>query len=259
MDVVQRQVGLAAEGGVPEIGILVAIDTGRAADDMLAGFGDKQLAPVRFAQFDKELAVRDVSFWLKPMVMAQQFVEGLQVLFRFHRLAGHATCVGHLDAVHHLFRNPFLGGLAVQGVVDAHPVDGEIVVVAEVAVAKHLLGEVTDFDVKSFGVQSLRQCCQHLPEKFVLFVVAFGIGTFAHHPAVHEDERGNEGGTVADRCQQLADHPSRFIGTDHHIGLHLGRGGTDEEQLAAVEEVAFLHLRQLVRTAVYDSLYSFHG
>ena len=106
---------------------------------------------------------------------------------------------------------------------------------------------------------TVRYRTSFLPPFFFMHCRVVGEGTYAQHPAVHEDERGNEGGTVADRCQQLADHPSRFIGTDHHIGLHLGRGGTDEEQLAAVEEVAFLHLRQLVRTAVYDSLYSFHG
>ena len=38
---VEWQVGLTTEGGVPEIGILVAIDTGRTTNDVMVVFGDK--------------------------------------------------------------------------------------------------------------------------------------------------------------------------------------------------------------------------
>jgi hypothetical protein len=36
----------------------------------MAVFGDKQLTSIGFSQLDKELVVRYISFWFKPVMLA---------------------------------------------------------------------------------------------------------------------------------------------------------------------------------------------
>ena len=68
---VQWEIGLAAEGRVPQVGIHIAVDTGRTTNDVVTLFGNKQLASITLSQFDKKLAIRNISFWLEPMMMTQ--------------------------------------------------------------------------------------------------------------------------------------------------------------------------------------------
>jgi hypothetical protein len=67
----QREVGLTTEGRVPQVGIHIAVDTGRTTNDVVTIFGNKQLASVTLSQFDKKLAIRNISFWFESMMMTQ--------------------------------------------------------------------------------------------------------------------------------------------------------------------------------------------
>ena len=255
----EHEVGLPTESGIPQKGVAAVIGTGRTADDMIVIFGDEQLTLIAVIQVLKELFVRNIPFWLQPIVLAQQLVESLEVGWGVNCLTSHPSGIGILEVMHHLFRDPFLRRMAVQGVVDAHPVDGEILVLPELLVAEHLLRQVADFDVKSFLVQLLGEGSNHLTEKIVPAVGTFGIDAIAQDPTLDEEKRWEKGGAVTHICQQLAQHVAMIVGTDHHIWLHPGGSRTDVEQLSTMEEIAFLQHRHFVWPCVDMYLYSFHA
>ena len=160
------------------------------------------------------------------MVLVKQVVESLQIFIVLNSPACNSTGIGQIHSVLHLLGDALLWGTAVEGVVDAHPMDGEIAHLAELTIAEHLLAEVTHLDVERPLVQAAGYGTQHLIEQLVALILTFLVGTFAHNPAMHEEERREDGGTVSDQGQQLAQGLAGIVGTDCHIGLHprCGRG-----------------------------------
>ena len=59
---------LSSECHIPEIGISIAIDAGRASDDMITIFRHKELAVALFHDTTEEDIVRDIAFGLKDVV-----------------------------------------------------------------------------------------------------------------------------------------------------------------------------------------------
>ena len=78
----------------------------------------------------EELVCGDVALGLQPVVMAQQAHELLEVLVALHLVGDHAALVGVVYAALQGSTDALLGGAGVQGVVNAHPPDGEVAVVA---------------------------------------------------------------------------------------------------------------------------------
>ena len=226
---------------------------------MLVIFGDKQAAGIRLHRLAEELVVGDVALRLQPVVLSQQFCEGLEVVLTVHLAGGHPSGVGGVDALLHLLADAFLRCAAVQRVVDAHPVHGEVALLPEVPVAEHLLLQIAHLDVEHRLVQPLGDGLQHLSEELFPAVVALGIFAFAQDAAVHEEERGEERGAVAHDGQQLTDCPSCLVGTYGHIGFHPWSPRADVEQQAAVEEVLFPDLGQLLQLGVDGGLNPFHA
>jgi hypothetical protein len=104
----ERQIGLPAEGGIPEIGIALTVDTGGTANDVVAELRDEETAGVGFHNLLKELVVRYISLWLQPMVLAEKSDESLEVLFTLDLLSYHAFGIGVVDAFLHLLCDAFL-------------------------------------------------------------------------------------------------------------------------------------------------------
>ena len=63
--------------------------------------------------------------------------------------------------------------------MDAHPVDGEITLLTEVAIAEHLLRQVTELNVKCFPIQFLGDGPDHLSKQVFLALVTFCVISFA--------------------------------------------------------------------------------
>jgi hypothetical protein len=174
------------------------IGTGRTADDMVVELSHEELTLVAIFEFVEELVVRNISLWLEPMMLVKEFVESLEVILILYRLTGYPAGVCILNVMQHLLCDAFFGCAAVEGVVDAHPVDGEIVVLAELLVAKHFLREIAKLDVKDFLVEFLSEGHNHLPEELVLTVGTFCIDTVAQYTALDEHEGRQEGCAVSD-------------------------------------------------------------
>ena len=96
----------------------------------------------------KELVVRNISLWFKPMVLVKEFVKSYKIILTLHRLTGHPTGVCILDVMQHLLCDAFFGCATVKGVVDAHPVNGEELLLAELLVAEHLLTEIAHLNIQ---------------------------------------------------------------------------------------------------------------
>ena len=254
-----RQPRLAAEGSVPQVGVALAIDAGGAADDVLVIFGDKQPRGIRPHRLAEELVVGNVALGLQPVVLAQQLGEGCEVGLALHLAGGHPLGIGIVDAVLHLLADALLRCAAVQRVVDAHPVYGEVALLPEVAVAKHLLRQVAHLEVEHRLVEPLGDGLQHLAVELVATVVALGIMALAQDSAVIEEEWWKERGAVAHNGQHLAHHAAAVVGTYRHIGPHPGRPRTDGKQLAAMEEILFADIGQFLQAGVYGCLDSFHA
>ena len=143
--------------------------------------------------------------------------------------------------------------------MDAHPMHGEIIVLAELFVGEHLLRKVAELNVKNFLVEFLSEGSHHFTKQLVFSVGTVGIDAFAQHPTLDKHEGWQEGCAVTDHRQQVTQYTSVFIGADRHVGLHPWGSGTDGEQLSAMEEIAFVQWRQLLCTRINMCLYSFHA
>ena len=140
---VQMVVRLAPEGRVPQISIPLAVGHCWTADHLAVIFGHKE--PARFLfrhEQSEEGIVGDIALRLEDMVLSQQLRERLEVLLRLDHLCRHPALVGTVYAPLHLVGDALLGGVAVQRVVHAHPVDRVEAQLSQLLVAQHLLTQV---------------------------------------------------------------------------------------------------------------------
>ncbi len=110
----QYHIGLTTKRRIPEEGIALTVDAGRTANHMPLVFGNKKPTTVGFCCFFKELIVRNISLWLKPMVLVQQLTESLEVFFAFHLAGDDSAGIGIVDALLHLLRDALFGQTTVK-------------------------------------------------------------------------------------------------------------------------------------------------
>lgn len=147
----------------------------------------------------------------------------------------------------------FLWMLAVQRVVNLHPLYGEVAVLAKRAVAKHLLGDVADFNVQAeLAVQIMRQC-RNQQVKQVGFFVFLGIHPLAVDVGLGEQIGWHHASPAAQCGQQVGTHVAVFVGGHGHIRPHSRCLLNDGEQRPAVEEVGLIEQGQVL--AVRDDMY----
>lgn len=139
---------LATEGGVPEVGVLLAVDNGRTADDVVMITGEIESSVTFLLDEIEEFLVGDIAFGFQPMVAFQELEELSHVILGLHLVGDDAFVVRILDVMLQAFRNALFRSVAVQRVVDAHPSDGEELLLFQFAVGKHLLAEVADLDIQ---------------------------------------------------------------------------------------------------------------
>ena len=135
--------------------------------------------------------------------------------------------------------------MAMQGVVDAHPVNGEKLLLTELTVCKHLLTLVAYLDVEDAIAEALAQCVEHLSENLAALFDVGRIDSFAEQSAVHEEIRRQPRCAVAHDSQQVSHHLSAIVFGNHHIRLLTGCLPRQSEELRTVEEVRVIEWRQL--------------
>lgn len=92
----------------------------------------------------------------------------------------------------------------MKGVVDAHPMDGEIVVSAQLAVSEHLLAEMAQLDVEYAAMKLPCKCPDGFGEKKSGVMSVSDIFTFAHDAAVSIYIRWKNRSPLSDNGQQMA-------------------------------------------------------
>ena len=130
--------------------------------------------------------------------------------------------------------------------------NGEVLLLFQLAVAHHLLTQVTHLDIQGALVEQSGECLEHLTKQLVariLLVVI--IDALAQYAAMNQQEWWEDKRAVAHDTQQMAHHSSLVVGDHHHIRLLAGSLSANLKESAAVEEVGFIQLRQVFKFAVY--------
>lgn len=228
-------VGLSSVGSIPEVGLLLTVSHRRASHHMVTVTGDKELATIPL-QSTEEIFVGHETLGLRPIMVTQKFHERLEIILTVHFASHHATLIGQVYAVLHLLVNAFLGGVGMEGVVDAHPTDWKEIVFAELPVTHHLSGEVTHLEIEYPTPKTFLQRLYHLSEKLLLGVF-LGIDTLAHHSAVTVEIRREQGGTVTNHSKHLGHHlPVRCLG-GHQVRFVTRRSSKEAEEGWTVKEI----------------------
>ena len=92
----------------------------------------------------------------------------------------------------------------MQRVVNAHPVHWEETLLSQLAIAKHLLTEITHLNVEREIVDGLVEFGYHLAEQLIGRIVTLGIDAFTKHAAVDEDKGWKPHWPYMLDCQQVA-------------------------------------------------------
>lgn len=151
----------AAKGSVPEIGIAAAVGHGIASNDVLAVAGDAEPAITTTVKSLEEDCIRYVTLRLQPMVFLEQLHESSEIILAGHLVCSHTACRGIADVVSQPLTESLSGGMAVQGVVDAHPADRKEMLLFQFAVGKHLRAEMTQLYVEHPVAQMRAQRSHH--------------------------------------------------------------------------------------------------
>ena len=126
----------------------------------------------------EELLLGNEALRLQQMVLAQQLVEKRKFLCALHLFCYYPAFVSPVYQSLHALRDALFGRTAVQRVVDAHPMDGEELLLAQLAVGKHLLALVAHLDVEYALAESLAQRTQHFAEHLAALLNLRGVDTF---------------------------------------------------------------------------------
>ena len=240
----QIGIGLAAVGCIPQIGIALAVGYRRAANHVFFVARNVE-SPVSALDYSLEkLLLRNEALRFQQMVLAQQFVERLKLLGCFYLFADDAAFFTFFYHSLHAFRYALLGSTTVQRVVYAHPVDREELLLAELAVAKHLLALIAHFDVEHAVAEPLPQRVEHLSEDLATLFNVRVIDTFAKQSAVHEEVGWNPRCAVANDGQHVSHNLSRATLGNHHVGFLTRRLARQSEKLRTMKEVIVVECRQ---------------
>ena len=144
---VQMYIGLSSEGRVPQVGIAVTIGAGGTANHIPMIFRHKQSSVAARHHLPEEDVVGDIALRLQDVVVSQQFRESLKVLFCRNHFRCHTLGMGYVDTSLQLFRDALFGSMAVQRVVDAHPVHRVEPQLSQLLVAQHFLTQVTHLNI----------------------------------------------------------------------------------------------------------------
>ena len=257
----QHGIRLTAESGVPKVGVLVTISYSRAADDVLVIAGQIQPTMLLLPYIEEELLVGNVTAGLQPVMMFQQLHERVEIGLILHLVSNHSLSIGVVNVFLQAGRDTFLRRMTVQRVVDTHPMNGEELPLLQFAVAKHLMAEVTDFDVKHTVAQFAAQGIEHHAEKLAVSIALMGIGIdpLAQHSAVHIYIRWKPRRTVPDDTQHVSHHQSFSRPYHYHVRtLAWGQLG-NLEQLSALEEVLVVQRRQFFESSDDMDFWLIHG
>ena len=195
---------LSTECGVPQVGIATAIDHCRTADDHFTILGDIEPSAIMLLDVTEEGIVRNVSLGFQPVVMVKQLGECLEIVLGGYLLSHHATGIGMDNALVHLVADALFWCMAVKGVVDAHPVDREEMLLAELPVAKHLLAEVTNFQIEHAAAQTVADGLQHQGKQVAAVGTLGRVGALAQDAAMHEEIGREPRSAITNDGQQLS-------------------------------------------------------
>lgn len=95
--------------GIPQVGLLLAIDHGRATHHMPLVTGEIEPTVPLLLQTLEELVGGNITLGLQPVMMAQKLGESLEVVIALHLVGHHATLVGCLNAASHPLGDAFFG------------------------------------------------------------------------------------------------------------------------------------------------------
>ena len=257
----QHDKRLAAESGVPKVGVLVTVGHGGAADDVLVIAGEIQPTVLFLLYMEEELLVGNVSAGLQPVVVLQQLHERAEVSLVLHLVGDHSLGVGVVDTFLQAGGDTLLRRMTMQRVVDAHPVDRKELPLLQFAVAEHLMTEVTDFDVEHTVAQLAAQGVEHHAEKLIVGIALMGIGvdTLAQHPAMHIYIRWEPRRAIPDDTQHVSHHLT--VGRLYHYHVRTLAWGLLGylKQLPALEEVLIVQRRQLFGSSDDTDFWLIHG
>ena len=233
----QPGIALASEGSIPQIGLSLAVDHNRTANDAVAIFGDEESTGFAW-QDSEEVVVGHIAFGLQPVVVAQQARKSQKLIVGRHLLSGHTLGIGILDVLVQTGAQSLFGCVRVKRVVNAHPAHGEKALLAKRLIAEHLLRQVAHFEVEHASAHLAVDGRQHGFEKLFAWIGTFGIDTFTVDAAVHIKIRWKPRRAIAHQCQQLGnDFAVGVLGGDE-IGAMPGRLSAQIEKQPAGEQTA---------------------
>ena len=254
---VQLVVCFAPECRVPQVCVALAVSHGSTGYHSSVIFGNKQLSACTLHNLSEEYLVWNISFRFQYVVLSQQFLESLKVLFCAYYLCLCSALVGVVYSALQLFVYSFLGRMAVQRVVYAHPVNRVVARLPQLLVSHHFLAHVAHLYKQHPVVQLSCQRSQHLAQQLV-FLCLVAVNPFAQYSAVYQQEWRQQQRSVSHYAQHVAQFAPAFIGNHHHIRPLSWRSLAYLHQLPAVEKAAFLQFWHAFGLGVYGGSCSFH-
>ena len=251
------RIALTEGSEIPQIGVALGIDTDATTNQPSLVERGKKTAVVTAIDFGDLLLRRHDTMHLPPIEASHQMDEAVEIFFRGH-LTGHDTLLIDMpNLFQHLGLQTVMGVHGVERVVDFLPGNGKEALGAEILVAKHLAGDVTELDEEAQPTaQPTDECFKEQPEDFlavhVLGIVALAIGMGL--PIEQRHPRGTQ-----QKDEDVADHPTLSVSSHSHTRPLTRSALDDMEELRAMIEVATVHGRQGVSTCIDCGLILRHG
>ena len=105
-----ESIGLASVGGIPEVGLVMAVDHSRASHDVPTIAGEEQPSVLwLLMQLEEECISGYVALGLEPVVLAHQAHVLLEIIVALHLVSDDATLIGIIDAMLQGGRDALLG------------------------------------------------------------------------------------------------------------------------------------------------------
>src|SRR5574344_1911531 len=99
-------------------------------------------------------------------------------------MGGHAAVLRDCNLIKHSLAKSLFGCPAMEGVVNVHPMDWEIMALAECFVSEHLYSKITELDVQATIFQFFSYRHKHSEKQIFFFVCAFLIFASAKYQAL---------------------------------------------------------------------------
>src|SRR5574344_855005 len=99
-------------------------------------------------------------------------------------MRGHTAVLCDCNLIKHFLAKSLFGCPAMEGVVNVHPMDWEIMALAECFVSEHLYGEIAELDVQATIFQLFSYRHKHSEKQIFFLVCTFLIFAFAKYQAL---------------------------------------------------------------------------